>query len=56
MSAAAVLANLDVMDDEELVERSAALGRQLDGILRKKAEGYGHDVGQLDGRGLFYSI
>ena len=56
VSAAAVLANLDVMHDEKLVERSAALGRQLGDVLRKKAEGYGHYVGRLDGRGLFYSL
>ena len=56
VSAAAVLANLDVMHDEKLVECSAALGRQLGDVLRKKAEGYGHYVGRLDGRGLFYSL
>ena len=56
VSAAAVLANLDVMQDEKLVERSAALGQQLGDILRKNTERYGHYVGRLDGRGLFYSL
>ena len=56
VSAAAVLANLDVMHDEKLVERSAALGRQLGDVLHKKAEEYGHYVGRLDGRGLYYSL
>ena len=56
VSAAAVLANLDVMRDEKLVERSAALGRQLGHLLRKNTEGYGHYVDRLDGRGLFYSL
>ena len=56
VSAAAVLANLDVMQDEKLVERSAALGQQLGDLLRKKTERYGQYVGRLDGRGLFYSL
>ena len=56
VSAAAVLANLDVLRDEKLVERSASLGEQLGDALRKKAEKYGRYVGRLDGRGLFYSL
>ncbi len=56
VSAAAVLANLDVMQDEKLVEQSAALGQQLGDILRKKTEKYGHYVSRPEGRGLFYSL
>lgn len=54
--AAAVLANLDVLRDEELVERSASLGERLGDILGRKAEKYGRYVGRLEGRGLFYSL
>ncbi len=59
LSAAAVLANLDVLRDEKLVERSASLGEKLGDVLGKKVEKVEkHDryVGRLEGRGLFYSL
>ena len=56
VSAAAVLANLDVLRDEKLVERSARLGEDLGAALRNRAERHQRHVGRLDGRGLFYSL
>ena len=56
VSAAAVLANLDVLRDENLVERTAQLGEDLGAALREKAarhEGHGK---RPEGRGLFYSL
>jgi len=56
IAAAAVLANLDVIRDERLVERSAALGRQLAEMLGDIAARHRARVVRLDGRGLFYSL
>jgi len=54
--AAAVLANLDVIRDEGLVDRSACLGKVLGDVLTQIANRHRPLVARLDGRGLFYSL
>jgi 4-aminobutyrate aminotransferase-like enzyme len=54
--AAAALATLDVIEQEQLVARSALLGTELGKALGAIAEGYRPYVRSLEGRGLFYSL
>jgi 4-aminobutyrate aminotransferase-like enzyme len=56
ITAAAVLANLEVIKEEGLVERSARLGDTLGEALSGIAARHAHRVARLDGRGLFYSL
>ncbi len=56
ISAAAVLANLEVMDAERLVERSASLGRTLGAALERMCAPFAGWVGRCNGSGLFYSL
>jgi 4-aminobutyrate aminotransferase-like enzyme len=53
---AAALANLDVIEEERLVERSATLGMVLGKALEVIAERHRAHVRSLQGRGLFYSL
>ncbi|MBM3801092.1 MAG: aminotransferase class III-fold pyridoxal phosphate-dependent enzyme [Acidimicrobiia bacterium] len=53
---AAALASLDVIEGERLVERSASLGRELDGALGVLAERHRRHVRMRNGAGLFYSV
>jgi len=54
--AAAALANLDVIEEERLVERSASVGLELSMALEAIAERHRAYVHSLQGRGLFYSL
>jgi 4-aminobutyrate aminotransferase-like enzyme len=56
VAAAAVLANLDVIAEERLVERSARLGETLGKALETIAARHADRVARLNGRGLFYSL
>ena len=53
---AAALANLEVIEEERLVERSASLGMELGKALEVIAERHRADVRSLPGSGLFYSL
>jgi 4-aminobutyrate aminotransferase/(S)-3-amino-2-methylpropionate transaminase len=53
---AAALANLDVLRDEKLVEKSDSLGKQLGEMLAAVAQRHQPYVRCLNGQGLFYSI
>jgi ornithine--oxo-acid transaminase len=53
---AAALANLDVLEEERLVERSATLGMELSKALEVIAERHRPYVRSLRGYGLFYSL
>jgi 4-aminobutyrate aminotransferase-like enzyme len=53
---AAALANLDVLEDENLVARSAALGEDLAEALQRIVNRHRPHVRQCNGRGLFYSL
>jgi 4-aminobutyrate aminotransferase-like enzyme len=53
---AAALANLDVIEEERLVERSATLGMELSKALEVIAERHRAHVRSLQGCGLFYSL
>lgn len=53
---AAALASLDVIEREQLVERSASLGRELGEALGVLAERYRPHVRMHNGAGLFYSV
>lgn len=55
-SAAAVVANLEVLCQEKLVERSELMGRVLDRELRIIAARHPEHIARLDGRGLFCSL
>jgi len=54
--AAAVLANLQVIREEGLVERSRAMGEILQGELRRMAKGFARHVGTVHGKGLVASL
>ena len=56
ISAAAVLANLAVIREERLVERSARLGECLGKALNEIADRHRPWIDRLEGRGLFYSL
>lgn len=56
ISAAAVLANLEVMETERLVERSAAMGRILGAAIDRICAPFAGWVGRSNGSGLFYSL
>lgn len=53
---AAALANLDVLRDEKLVERSKTMGVKLGQMLAPIAERHKPHVRFIEGRGLFYSV
>ena len=54
--AAAAEANLELMDEEGLVQRAAELGERLEQWLAPLAQRHAGSIGQVDGKGLFYSI
>ena len=54
--AAAAEANLELMEEEGLVERAAELGGLLEQWLAPVARRHPRSIGQVNGRGLFYSI
>lgn len=56
VSSAAVLANLDVLRDENLVERSAELGQELGPALRARAAKHERYAKRPEGVGLFHSL
>jgi len=56
ISVAAISANLDVIRDEGLVERSARVGRCLGDALRRIADRHQPYIDRLEGRGLFFSL
>ena len=56
VTAAAILANLDVLRDEKLVENAARLGEVLGAALRPISARHDRYVARVDGRGLFYSL
>ena len=55
LAMAAVAANLEVMIDEEMVEKSASIGRRLGPKLRKLADKH-PCVGQVSGSGCFWAL
>ncbi|GMR11863.1 MAG: 4-aminobutyrate--2-oxoglutarate transaminase [Gemmatimonadota bacterium] len=55
LSCAAALAFLDVLDDENLVERAGALGDEIAGRLRRQLKGV-VGVSEVRARGLFIGI
>jgi 4-aminobutyrate aminotransferase/(S)-3-amino-2-methylpropionate transaminase len=56
VSVAAIMANLDVIRDEKLVERSARVGECLGKALRQIADRHRPHIDRLEGHGLFYSL
>jgi 4-aminobutyrate aminotransferase-like enzyme len=56
LCAAAAEANLELMEEEGLVERAAELGEQLERWLAPVVRRHARAIGQVNGRGLFYSI
>jgi 4-aminobutyrate aminotransferase-like enzyme len=54
--AAAALACINVLEEEQLVERSATLGEKLAKELETIADRHRHYINWVDGRGLFRSI
>lgn len=54
--AAAAEANLELMEEEGLVDRAAELGELLEQWLAPVARRHPRSIGQVNGRGLFYSI
>lgn len=54
--AAAALANLEVLEDENLIQRSEILGLQLRKMLVPIAEKHAPYIRWIAGKGLFYSI
>ena len=56
VSAAAVLANLDVLRDENLIERAAQLGEELGPALRARAAKHERHAKRPEGLGLFHSL
>ena len=53
---AAAEANLKLIEEEGLVERAASLGEQLEQWLAPVVERHPRSIGQVNGKGLFYSI
>lgn len=56
LCAAAVIANLEVIEEENLVERSRTLGEILQGELRRIAARFPKHVGTVHGKGLVASL
>ncbi len=56
ITAAAVVANLEVLRNDALIERSERLGRILERELRAITARHPDRVAQMNGRGLFFSM
>ena len=56
LCSAAALANIDVIESEDLVERAAVSGSVLEEQLRRLQKKYPQHVGGLSGKGLVWSI